>query len=380
MPDRRIENLNIISEDPIITPDRLKALYPLNEQAVQTVMTGQQTIKQILNREDPRLFMVVGPCSIHDVEAAKEYAARLRALADEVAEALFLVMRVYFEKPRTNVGWQGLINDPNMDGSADIETGLKLARRLLLRLAEMGLPAAGEALDLVTPQYVQDLFSWTAIGARTTESQTHRKMASGFSSPVGFKNGTNGDVDIAINAMRCAAESHNFVSVDPLGHVAIVRTKGNPYTHLVLRGGRSRPNYDSGSIAIFEKQLLKAGLRPNIMVDCSHDNSQKDPNRQPFVMRDITHQLLEGNRSVVGLMIEGNLAWGKQPITNDIGKLRYGVSVTDACIDWQTTEKGIRDMYRQLKDILPARDERRERRGERQSQRDDTENEHLRNS
>ena len=355
MPDKRIENLNVISEDPIITPDRLKTLYPLSEQAVQTVMKGQQTIKRILDRQDPRLFLVVGPCSIHDVEAAKEYAARLKALADEVKDSLFLVMRVYFEKPRTHVGWQGLINDPTMDGSADIETGLKLARQLLLHLAEMGLPAAGEALDLVTPQYVQDLFSWTAIGARTTESQTHRKMVSGFSSPVGFKNGTDGNVDIALNAMKSSGQGHNFVSVDPLGHVAIVRTKGNPYTHLVIRGGQTRPNYDSVSISIFEEQLLNAGLRPNIMVDCSHDNSRKDPNRQPYVMRDITHQLLEGNQSIVGLMIESNLAWGKQALSNDVSKLKYGLSVTDACIDWQMTEKGIREMYRQLKAVLPAR-------------------------
>ncbi len=355
MLDKRIENLNVIAEEPLITPDRLKALYPLSERAVQTVMKGQQTIKRILDREDPRLFLVVGPCSIHDVEAAKDYAAHLKALADEVEETLFLAMRVYFEKPRTGVGWQGLINDPQMDGSADIETGLKLARQLLLYLAEMGLPAAGEALDLVTPQYVQDLFSWTAIGARTTESQTHRKMASGFSSPVGFKNGTDGNVEIALNAMKSTAQRNNFVSVDPFGHVAIVRTKGNPYTHLVLRGGGARPNYDSVSISIFEKQLAEVGLRPNIMVDCSHDNSQKDPARQLFVMRDITHHLLEGNQSVIGLMIESHLAWGNQALADDVSRLQYGVSITDACIDWPTTERCIREMYHQLKDVLPAR-------------------------
>jgi len=355
MLDQRIENLHIISEEPIITPDRLRERYPLTETAVQTVFKGQQTIKQILDGQDPRLFVVVGPCSIHDVDAAKDYAARLKALADEVDDTLFLVMRVYFEKPRTRVGWQGLISDPAMDGSADIESGLKLARQLLLHLAEMGLPAAGEALDLVTPQYVQDLFAWTAIGARTTESQTHRKMASGFSCPTGFKNGTDGNIEIALNALKAAAQGHNFVSVDRAGQVAIIRTAGNPHCHLVLRGGLSRPNYDNVSIALVEQQLAAADLPLKLMVDCSHDNSQKDPARQPFVMRDLTHQIIEGNRSIVGLMLESNLVGGNQPLTADREQLQYGLSVTDACMDWETTAAQLREMRQRLKDVLPGR-------------------------
>jgi 3-deoxy-7-phosphoheptulonate synthase len=355
MIDKRIENLNVYSEDTIITPDRLKAMYPRTENIVQTVMKGQQIIKNILDRTDHRLFLVVGPCSIHDVEAAQDYATRLKQLAQEVEDTFLLVMRIYFEKPRTRIGWQGLINDPYMDESCDIEEGLKRARKLLVTVVEMGLPAAGEALDLISPQYVQDLFSWTAIGARTTESQTHRKMASGFSCPVGFKNGTDGNMSVAINAMQPAAHRNNFVSVDPFGRVAIIRTKGNPYTHIVLRGGRARPNYDSVSVSMCEKLLEEASLFPNIMVDCSHDNAQKDPARQPFVMRDIAHQLLEGNESIIGLMIESNLEWGKQTIGHDPKKLKYGVSVTDACIDWQTTEASIRDMYDRLKNVLPTR-------------------------
>jgi 3-deoxy-7-phosphoheptulonate synthase len=355
MPDKRIENLNVISEDSIITPAELKQKYPLSEKAVQTVMTGQQTIKHILDRSDPRLFVVLGPCSIHDVKAAKDYASRLKKLADEVADTLFLVMRVYFEKPRTRVGWQGLINDPHLDDSCDIETGLTLARQLLLHLAEIGLPAAGEALDLVTPQYVQDLFSWTAIGARTTESQTHRKMTSGFSCPVGFKNGTDGNVEVAVNAIKSALQRHNFVSVDPQGHVAIVRTKGNTYTHMVLRGGLDRPNYDSVSVELTERQLLAADLPANIMVDCSHANSMKDPARQPYVMRDVVHQILDGNQSIVGLMIESNLHAGNQAINSDVSQLQYGVSITDGCIDWQTTETQIKLMAEQLREVLPKR-------------------------
>ena len=355
MLDHRIENLNVISEDSIITPDRLKALYPRNETAVQTVLKGQQSIKAILNGEDPRLFLVVGPCSIHDIEAAKDYAQRLKALSTDLEDSLLLVMRVYFEKPRTQIGWQGLINDPDMNGSYDIEKGLKLARQLLLYIAELELPAAGEALDLVTPQYIQDLFSWTAIGARTTESQMHRKMASGFSCPVGFKNGTDGHVDVAINALKSSAQASNFVSVDPYGRVAIVRTKGNPHTHIVLRGGRSRPNYDTVSIRLIEEALDQAGVPCNIMVDCSHANSQKDPQRQTFVLRDIAHQIIEGNQSIIGLMIESNLGWGNQPIGNDPKQLKYGVSVTDACLDWETSESQIRQFYEQIKPVLAQR-------------------------
>ncbi len=347
--DLRIENLHIHSELEIIHPDQLKREYPLSQKAVDTVLHGQQTVKNILDGTDPRRFVVVGPCSIHDIKAAREYAEKLKQLADKVQDTLFLVMRVYFEKPRTNFGWQGLVNDPHLNGSCDIETGLRQARRLLLDIAEIGLPTAGEALDLVTPQYVQDLFSWTAIGARTTESQTHRKMASGFSSTVGFKNGTNGDLDVAINAMRAAAHENNFVSINSAGRVAVVRTKGNPYTHVVLRGGNSGPNYDAKHIAQCERHLEHLDLPKSIMVDCSHANSLKDPAKQLIVMDDVTQQILAGNTSIKGIMIESNLNGGNQSIPKNLDDLEYGVSVTDACIDWNHTENSILAMHEHLK-------------------------------
>lgn len=346
--DLRIENLNVFSEEEIIHPDQLKAEYPLTSEAVGTVMHGQQAVKNILDGTDPRLFVVVGPCSIHDVDAAREYAQRLKLLAAEVEQTMLLVMRVYFEKPRTHVGWQGLINDPTLDGSYNIEKGLRCARKLLLDVAELGLPAAGEALDMVTPQYVQDLFSWTAIGARTTEAQTHRKMASGFSSAVGFKNGTNGGLDVAINAIRAASHENNFISINRVGKVAVVRTKGNPYCHVVLRGGQSGPNYDAQHVALCEQQLAHAGLPVNIMVDCSHANSSKKPENQLLVMENITQQIMAGNRSIKGVMIESNLEAGNQPIPQNLDELQYGVSVTDACVDWSDTEKSIRLMHEQL--------------------------------
>jgi len=348
--DLRIENLNIHSEAEIVHPDKIKAEYPLTQQAVDTVMNGQRTIKNILDGSDPRLFVVVGPCSIHDVKAAREYAERLKALADEVKDALYLVMRVYFEKPRTSVGWQGLIADPYLDDSYNIEEGIRCARQLLLDIANIGLPTAGEALDLVTPQYIQDLFSWTAIGARTTESQTHRKMASGFSSAVGFKNGTNGDYGVAINAILAASHENNFVSINPEGKVAIVRTKGNPHTHIVLRGGHSGPNYDVKHIAACEKQLIHAALPANIMVDCSHANSHKKPENQLLVMDDIARQIQDGNRSIKGIMIESNIHGGNQSIPQNLSDLAYGVSVTDACIDWQTTETSLITLCNKLRD------------------------------
>ncbi len=355
MPDKRIENIHVHSEDSLLTPEQLKRKFPLTEEAVSTVMRGQQTIKDILNRKDHRMLVVVGPCSVHDVAVAREYAGNLHELARQVADTFFLTMRVYFEKPRTNIGWQGLINDPFLDHSYKIEEGLHLARELLLDLATMGLPTAGEALDLVSPQYIQDLFSWTAIGARTTESQSHRKMASGLSSAVGFKNGTDGNLAIAINAMRAAAKENHFLSVDPKGHVAVVRTQGNPYTHVVLRGGINGPNYDAASIAATEKQLERAGLKTNIMVDCSHANSQKDPSRQLQVLQDVTRQISNGNRSIVGLMIESNLNWGNQKIPDDRSALKHGVSITDQCIDWATTAKALLEAREQVKDPLSAR-------------------------
>lgn len=355
MPNKRIENLNVYTEEPLLTPVELKKRFSLTDKAVQTVMIGQSTIKNILDRKDPRIFVVVGPCSIHDVEAARDYALRLKKLADEVDDTLFLLMRVYFEKPRTKTGWQGLINDPDLDDSGNLEEGLTLARELLLDVANLGLPAAGEALDLVSPQYIQDLFSWTAIGARTTESQTHRKMASGFSTTVGFKNGTNGNLTIAINAMHTAANPNSFISVDPEGHVAVIRTKGNKYTHIVLRGGESGVNYDVDSIAGCEKELREAGFPENIMVDCSHANSQSDPDKQFGVLEDITHQILEGNQSITGLMLESNIERGKQPVPSARENLKYGVSITDACIDWRTTESALKQLREKLKGSLSVR-------------------------
>lgn len=329
-------------------PDHLKAEYPLSKNAAATVMNGQQTIKNILEGEDSRLFVVVGPCSIHDVDAAHDYARRLKKLADDLQDKLFLVMRVYFEKPRTSVGWQGLIADPDLDDSYNIEAGLKCSRRLLLDIAEIGLPMAGEALDLVTPQYIQDLFSWTAIGARTTESQTHRKMASGFSSSVGFKNGTNGDYDVAINAILAASHENNFVSINPTGRVAVIRTKGNPHCHIVLRGGHDGPNYDAKHVVACEKQLAHAGLSENIMIDCSHANSHKVPENQLVVIKDIAKQINQGNKSIKGIMIESNINAGNQSIPKDLSELKYGISVTDACIDWQTTEDSLRELHAAL--------------------------------
>lgn len=350
-----IENLNVISNNALITPEQLKQEIPLTETASNTVSYGRQVVRDILDHKDHRLFIVVGPCSIHDLKAAKEYATRLKSLADEVKDTLFLIMRVYFEKPRTTVGWKGLINDPYLDDSFKIEDGLKIGRQLLLDLAELELPTATEALDPITPQYLQDLISWSAIGARTTESQTHREMASGLSSAVGFKNGTDGGLTVAINALQSVSNQHRFLGIDQKGGVSIVTTRGNPFGHVVLRGGNGRPNYDSVSVSICEQELAKAKITPNIMIDCSHANSNKDPALQPLVMENITNQIVEGNKSIVGLMVESNLGWGSQPIAKDLSQLKYGVSVTDACIDWETTEKTIRLMHTRLKDILPNR-------------------------
>ena len=350
-----VNNLNVLSQDLLPTPQQIKAALPLTPSAEATVLRGRETVRRILDRQDHRLFVVVGPCANHDIAAAKEYAARLKRLAQEVGDTLYLIMRVYFEKPRTTVGWKGLINDPFMDDSFHIEKGLYLARELLLHLAEMGLPATTEALDPITPQYLSDLITWTAIGARTTESQTHREMASGLSTPLGFKNGTDGGLTVAINALQSAARAHHFLGINQEGQCAVFRTRGNRYGHIVLRGGNGRPNYDSVSIALAEKELAAAKLPPNIAVDCSHGNSNKDFSLQPLVAENCVNQILEGNRSIVALMLESNLHAGNQPIPADLKQLKYGVSVTDACIDWETTEKLLRGAREKLKDILPAR-------------------------
>ncbi|WP_077531288.1 3-deoxy-7-phosphoheptulonate synthase [Vreelandella utahensis] len=349
-----IENVNIEEQQVLTTPAALKEQLPLTDAARRTVLEGRQTINNILDGKDPRLFLVVGPCSIHDPDAALDYARRLKALADEVSDTLFLVMRVYFEKPRTTTGWKGLINDPHLDDSFDIERGLYIGRKLLLDIAELGLPTATEALDPTAPQYLQDTIAWSAIGARTTESQTHREMSSGLSMAVGFKNGTDGSLDVAVNAMNSTANPHSFLGIDQNGQVAITRTKGNPYSHVVLRGGGGSPNYDSVNVALCEKELQAADVRNAIMVDCSHANSNKDPAVQPLVMQDVTHQIKEGNQSIIGLMVESNINWGKQKLAA-MNEMEYGVSVTDACIDWETTDRAIRQMRDELRDQIPHR-------------------------
>jgi len=351
----RIYNVNVVSQELLPTPAQVKAALPLSARAEQVVLNGRETVRRILARRDPRLLVVVGPCSIHDVRAAREYAERLSALAREIEDTFFVVMRVYFEKPRTTVGWKGLINDPYMDDSFHIEKGLYLARELLLDIAGLGLPAATEALDPITPQYLSDLISWSAIGARTTESQTHREMASGLSMPVGFKNGTDGSLSVAINALKSVSQPHHFLGIDQNGKCAVFRTRGNPDAHIVLRGGGGRPNYDSVSVAMCEQELERNGLAANIMIDCSHGNSNKDPALQPLVAEDCAHQIVEGNRSIIGLMLESNLHWGNQPIPKDLSQLKYGVSVTDPCIDWPTTEKLLRALRVRLRDVLPRR-------------------------
>ncbi len=350
-----VDNLNVAAQEVLITPDQLKSALPMSAEARETIANSRQVIRNILDRKDHRMFVVVGPCSIHDIDAAHDYARRLKKLADEVGDTLFIVMRVYFEKPRTTVGWKGLINDPHMNDTFKIQEGLHIGRKLLLDITEMGLPTSTEALDPISPQYLQDCITWSAIGARTTESQTHREMASGLSSAVGFKNGTDGGLAVAINALKSVSEPHRFLGIDSRGQVAVITTTGNKYAHVVLRGGSNGPNYDSVHIALCEQELQKAKLQPNIMVDCSHANSNKQPELQPLVIENVTNQVIEGNKSIVGLMVESNLFAGNQSIPEDLSKLQYGVSVTDGCIAWDATENSLRTMREKLKDVLPGR-------------------------
>ncbi len=340
----QISDINVLAQDLLPTPDQLRSDLLVSKTAERTVLQGRRVMQRILDRQDARLSIIVGPCSIHDIEAARDYAHKLRALANEVEDALFIIMRVYFEKPRSTVGWKGFINDPDMDDSFHIEKGLYQARKLLLHLAEVGLPAGTEALDPIMPQYLSDLISWTAIGARTVESQTHREMASGLSSPVGFKNGTDGTLEVAINALQSVTQPHHFLGINQIGQTTVFRTRGNGYAHIVLRGGGGKQNYDSVSIAKCERELKRVGLSVNIMVDCSHGNSNKNPALQPLVAKDCVHQVLEGNTSIIGLMLESNLSAGNQTIPKDLSKLEYGVSVTDGCIDWPTTEELLREI------------------------------------
>ena len=352
---KQVENLNVESQKVLVTPEQIKKELPLKGNALQTISASREVIKNILDKKDHRLFVVAGPCSIHDVDAALEYANKLKTLADKVKDTIYIVMRVYFEKPRTTVGWKGLINDPHINNSFEIEEGLHIGRKLLLDIAEFGLPTSTEALDPISPQYMQDVITWSAIGARTTESQTHREMASGLSSPVGFKNGTDGGLTVAMNALMSASKPHSFLGINGQGQVSIIRTKGNDYAHVVLRGGSNGPNYDSVSVKLCEQELEKAGLPQNIMIDCSHANSSKDPARQTLVVEDVCSQILDGNKSITSLMIESNLGWGNQPISEKIEDLQYGVSITDACIDWDTTEACITTMAEKLKAVLPGR-------------------------
>ena len=350
-----VENINIENPQILVTPAELKKEIPISEKARKTVLNGRTAIEKILSKEDHRLFIVVGPCSIHDIEAAREYAKKLKTLAAQVNDCLEIVMRVYFEKPRTTTGWKGLINDPFMNDSFKITEGLKIGRKLLREILEIGLPTATEALDPISPQYMQDLITWSAIGARTTESQTHREMASGLSSSIGFKNGTDGSLTVAINALQSVAKPHRFLGINSDGKVSVIKTKGNPHAHVVLRGGNGKPNYDSVSVSICEQELSKAGIDKNIMIDCSHANSNKDHNLQPLVLENICNQILDGNQSIVGVMIESNLEGGNQKLSDDLSLLKYGVSVTDACIDWETTKDGILSMAGKLRPIMEKR-------------------------
>ncbi len=329
------EDIRISSLQRLITPAHLKQELPLSEPLVQQIVEQRQTVRDIIDRKDARLLTVIGPCSIHDPAAALDYAKRLKAIAEQTAEKQFIVMRVYFEKPRTTTGWKGFINDPRLDDSCDMEHGLRAARQLLIQIAELGLPIATEFLDPIVPQYTADLISWAAIGARTTESQTHREMASGLSMPVGFKNGTDGNVQVAINAIASASISHRFLGIDPEGHTSVVTTQGNPNTHLVLRGGDGQPNYEKPEVLAAAERLSQAGLAKALMVDCSHANANKVAINQLTVWNSIIEQRKEPDCAIIGAMVESFIEADNQKI---VGEKKYGLSITDPCIDWPTTE------------------------------------------
>ena len=353
--ETKLDNLNVLAQEVLMTPEHLKSALPLDDAVRDSVQQARQAVRNILSGEDHRLLVVVGPCSIHDPRAALEYAARLRELAGTVDESLFLVMRAYFEKPRTTVGWKGFINDPHLDDTFRIEEGLATARRLLIDIAALGVPLSTEALDPITPQYLHDLIAWAAIGARTTESQTHREMASGLSSAIGFKNGTDGGLDVAINALQSVSKPHRFLGINQAGQVSVIHTRGNCEAHVVLRGGSQGPNYDAASVARCEAALAARTLPANIMIDCSHANSDKDFRRQSAVARDAARQICDGNRSIVGLMIESHLEEGRQTLGPDSSTLRYGVSVTDACLGWQTTTELLQELATVLREPLHRR-------------------------
>ncbi|MGF1715130.1 3-deoxy-7-phosphoheptulonate synthase [Photobacterium chitinilyticum] len=350
----QLNNVHIQDESVLITPKELRSKLSVSDEGLNFVRQSRKTIADIIHKRDHRLLVVCGPCSIHDIEAAKSYAVKLKKLSEELSDQLYIVMRVYFEKPRTTVGWKGLINDPHLDGSFEVEEGLHIARQLLIDLVEMGIPLATEALDPISPQYLGDLFSWAAIGARTTESQTHREMASGLSMPVGFKNGTDGSLGTAINAMQAAASGHRFMGINREGQVALLNTQGNPDGHVILRGGK-QTNYDSVSVTECESEMTASGLSPSLMIDCSHANSRKDYRRQPLVAEDVIHQIREGNQSIIGLMLESHLNEGNQSTDLPREEMAYGVSITDACISWEATETLLRHSHSELTPFLAER-------------------------
>ena len=348
MDANKIFNINIESSQNLMHPLKIKNELPLTNSAAATVLRGRQELKDILDGKDSRKFLIVGPCSIHDVQAAEEYARKLKKLADQVKDHLLLVMRVYFEKPRTTVGWKGLINDPDLNDSFDIEKGLITARSLLIKIAEIGLPAATEALDPIAINYFSELISWSAIGARTIESQTHREMASGLSMPVGLKNGTDGNVKVALDAIQASQTSHHFLGINETGEISIFKTKGNYYSHVILRGGANNTNFEPESIRLVEDKLEAAGLPQRMVIDCSHGNSRKDHTLQGSVFSNVSQQIINGNTSIVGLMLESNLQEGNQKLAGDLSQLQYGVSITDKCIGWEETENLISLTYEKL--------------------------------
>lgn len=350
-----IDNLNIKSTKQLFSPQSIKEKIVVSNDMAKYVQNSRNTISNILNGSDDRIMVVVGPCSIHNANEAIEYAERLKALSEKVSDTLFLVMRVYFEKPRTTVGWKGLVNDPYLNGSFCIEEGLMIARKLMSDITLLGLPIATEALDPIIPQYLHDFVSWTAIGARTTESQTHREMSSGLSSPIGFKNGTDGDLSVAVNAMKSASSAHSFLGVNLKGQISVIETSGNESTHVVLRGGH-KPNYDSVSIAECEHLLSLNGFVPSIVVDCSHGNSLSNHKRQPLVANNVVAQVMEGSRSIRGFMLESNLVEGNQKLTDETVSLNKGQSITDKCIDWETTEELILETHKKLKYTIKNRE------------------------
>ena len=346
----RTDDLRITGLNPLISPAVLAYYFPLTEKAAELVASSRSQAEAILRREDDRLLAIVGPCSIHDPEAALEYAAKLRVLAKRIEKDVFVIMRVYFEKPRTTVGWKGLINDPNLDDSFDINHGLRIARGLLLDLADMGVPAGTEFLDTISPQYIADMITWGAIGARTTESQIHRELASGLSMPVGFKNGTGGSIQIALDAIQSSSRAHHFLSVTKQGVSAIVSTAGNDSCHLILRGGKTGPNYEQPAVEAAVAMLGEQGLTESVMIDCSHGNSMKDYRNQPMVARNIANQIANGSQIITSVMIESNLVEGNQKLVPDLAKLTRGQSVTDACIGWDDTEETLGNLAQAVRD------------------------------